>query len=464
MKNEKDKKPNIVFLLADQLRAMSLPLYGGTQIVTPNIDRLASEGMTFDNSISTCPVCTPYRSMLLTGRHPQSTGHIVNFVNTRHDEISIADTLKENDYQTAWIGKWHLHRGSFPAISGPDFVPEGRDRLGFDYWRGYNFHMDYFNGSVNLDDWHCENWVGYETEALNKYSFEFIDQVDKEKPFCLFVSPHQPHFTPGDFAPEKYYEKLPKDLILPENVDKNSEHYERHLSDFRHYLAMILAVDDMLGELLDYLEEKGLAENTIFIFSSDHGTQMGAHEHWAFAKKLPYEESINTPLIIRYPNVLSANSKCDELIAPVDIFPTICSLLNIASPSTIEGKDLSSALLRNETVQDSVLTMNFTASYNYLKNGAEWRGVRTKSHSYTKWLNGKIELYDIVNDSVTLNNLAGQKEFKELEKEMEQKLDELMQKRNDKLIPCEDYRDWFDEQRNVIKNVYGKLPHPEDQK
>ncbi len=136
------KKPNIVFLLVDQLRAMSLPLYGETQIKTPNIDRLASEGMTFDNSISTCPVCTPYRSMLLTSRHPQSTGHIINFVNTRHDEISIANTLKEDGYQTAWIGKWHLHRGSFPAISGPDFVPEGRDRLGFDYWRGYNFHMD----------------------------------------------------------------------------------------------------------------------------------------------------------------------------------------------------------------------------------------------------------------------------------------------------------------------------------
>ena len=124
-----NKKPNIVFLLADQLRAMSLPLYGETQIETPNIDRLASEGMTFDNSISTCPVCSPYRSMLLTGRHPQTTGHIINFVNTRHDEISLADTLKENDYQTAWIGKWHLHRGSFPAISGRDFVPEGRDRF-----------------------------------------------------------------------------------------------------------------------------------------------------------------------------------------------------------------------------------------------------------------------------------------------------------------------------------------------
>ncbi len=273
----------------------------------------------------------------------------------------------------------------------------------------------------------------------------------------MFVSPHQPHFTSGDFAPEKYYEKLPKNLVLPKNVDENSKHYKQHLSDFRHYLAMILAVDDMLGELLDYLDKKGLAENTIFIFSSDHGTQMGAHEHWAFAKKLPYEESIHTPLIIRYPNVIPANSECDELIAPVDIFPTLCSLLNVTTPPNIEGKDLSSALLNNETIQDAVLTMNFTASHDYFQNGAEWRGVRTKTFSYTKWLNGKIELYDIVNDSLTLNNLAGNKEYQEIEEELKIKLKELMFKRNDTLIPCEEYRDWFDEHRNVVQNVYGKL-------
>ncbi len=455
------KKPNIVFLLTDQLRAMSLPMYGNPPIETPNIDRLASEGMTFTNSISTCPVCTPYRSMMLTGRHPQSTGHIMNFVNTRHEEISIADTLKDEGYQTAWVGKWHLHKGSFPAINGRDFVPEGRDRLGFDYWRGYNFHMDYFNGSVNLDDWHCENWDGYETDALNQYAVEFIEQADSDKPFCLFVSPHQPHFTPGDFAPEKYYEKLPKTLSLPANVSKDGKYYEQHLSDYRHYLAMILAVDDMLGELLDYLDEKGLADDTIFIFSADHGTQMGAHEHWAFAKKLPYEESIHTPLIVRYPNVLPAGSVCDELVAPVDIFPTLCSLLDVDAPETIEGHDLTPALLNQQIVQDAVLTMNFTASYNYIANGAEWRGVRTKTHTYTKWLDGRIELFDIVNDPQQLNNLTGKDSVRELEHTLNETLQKLMTNLGDELVPCETYRDWFDEQRNVIKNVYGTLPHQE---
>ena len=94
--------------------------------------------------------------MLLTGRHPQTTGHLINFMRTRHDEISIGDAFSHAGYRTAWVGKWHLHTGSFPQIDGPDYVPEGRDRLGFQHWRGYNFHTNYFNGSVNLDGWRYE--------------------------------------------------------------------------------------------------------------------------------------------------------------------------------------------------------------------------------------------------------------------------------------------------------------------
>jgi len=109
------KKPNIVFLFADQLRAGSLPLFGEHQIGTPNIDRLAAEGVTCTNAISPCPLCTPYRGALLTGRHPQTTGHVINFVTTRHDEIGIGDAFKRAGYRTGWVGKWHLHCGSWPA-------------------------------------------------------------------------------------------------------------------------------------------------------------------------------------------------------------------------------------------------------------------------------------------------------------------------------------------------------------
>ena len=182
-------KPNVVFVLADQLRASSLPLFGENQIDTPNIDRLAEQGLSLSNMTSTCPVCTPYRAMLLTGRHPQTTGHLINSTRTRHTEISIADVFANQGYRTGYVGKWHLHTGVWPAQNVPDWVPKGRDRLGFQFWRAYNMHMVYNNGFVNSGDWNYERWNGYETEALNRYAFEFMDDCG-DQPFLLIMSPH----------------------------------------------------------------------------------------------------------------------------------------------------------------------------------------------------------------------------------------------------------------------------------
>jgi len=454
------RKPNVLFILADQLRASSLPAYGEEQIETPNLDRLAGEGVTFTNMISSCPVCTPYRSMLLTGRHPQSTGHLVNFVDTRHDEIGIGDAFAHAGYRTSWVGKWHLHTGAFPQTSGPDYVPEGRDRLGFQHWRGYNFHMDYFNGTVNLDDWKYEHWKGYETDALNRYAMEFMDDIGEE-PFCLFVSPHQPHGTGGKWAPERYFERLPAQLTLPENV--SADQREGSLEAYRNYLAMTLALDDMVGELLDYLDEKGMLENTIVVFTSDHGTQMGAQNWNPWAKKLPYEESIRVPMFVRYPGVFGEGTTCDTLTAPVDLFPTLCGLCDIPVPQAIEGYDLSDAWQGKPDAfeQEAVFTMNFTKEFNRLVDGEEWRGVRTKNVSYVEWLSGLAELYDVANDPLEMTNLVGQDAARALQSEMAKRLADLMAKHDDKLEPCTTCANWYDSQRRVIRNAHGPLPDPE---
>ncbi len=182
-------RPNILYVLADQLRAASLPLYGESQIETPAIDRLAAAGAHFTNAIASCPVCTPYRSMLLTGRHPQTTGHVINFVRTRHDEISVGDAFARAGYRTGWVGKWHLHTGSFPQVEGPDFVPEGRDRLGFQYWRGYNFHTQYFDGWVNSGDWRNETVGGLRDRRPGALRHGVHGRRRRDAPFCLFVSP-----------------------------------------------------------------------------------------------------------------------------------------------------------------------------------------------------------------------------------------------------------------------------------
>lgn len=456
-------KPNILFVLADQLRASSLPAYGAGQIRTPHIDRLAAEGVKLTNAIATCPVCTPHRSMLLTGRHPQTTGHVINFMRTRHSEIGIGDAFSADGYRTAWIGKWHLHTGSFPHTSKvADYVPEGRDRLGFEHWRGYNFHTNYFNGWVNLDDWHGERWEGYETDALNRYAFDFMDTVDDE-PFCLFISPHQPHFTPFKFAPDHCYARVPEQLVLPENVPDSIR--EESVQMYRHYLAMTLAVDDMVGDLLDYLDRTGKAENTLVVFASDHGTQVGAHGIRPWAKKMPYEESLHIPWIMRWPGVFEGGQTCDVLTAPVDVFPSFCGLCDIPVPRTVEGYDLSDAWMGvpGAFEQDAVLTMNFTAGYDYLVDGQEWRGARTKRTSYARWLSGKVELFDLVEDPLQMTNLAGLPSEEGLREQMEGKLDELMTRRRDEMVPCTSYGNWFDSYRRVVRNVYGPLSDPEDE-
>ena len=469
-------RPNIVFLLADQLRACSLPLYGAKQIATPNLDRLAGQGVTLDNVVSTCPVCTPYRSMLLTGRHPQTTGHIINFVRTRHDEISLGDAFARAGYRTGWIGKWHLHTGSFPQVGGPDWVPEGRDRLGFDWWRGYNFHAKYFNGWVNVDDWHNETWQGYETDALNRYAFEFMNGVGDE-PFCLFISPHQPHATgSSEYAPAKYYERLPERLEFPANVptpvlDGPPEGFRRHapawLWDpqemYRHYLAMTLALDDMLGDLVDYLDRTSRAEQTLLIYTSDHGTQAGAHGLGLWEKKMPYDESMLVPWVMRLAGVLEGGVRRDVLTSPVDIFPTLCALCDVPTPRTVHGYDLSDAWCGREGAfeQDAALAMNFGATYDHLVDGTEWRAVRTKSHIFTRWLDGRAELFDLAADPLQMNNLAEDPACAELRAGLDKRLKELQADVGDELVPCTHYRDWFDSQRRVIRNARGPLGDPE---
>jgi len=453
-------KPNVIFILADQLRAASLPLYGETQIQTPSIDRLASEGTTFTNCVATCPVCTPYRSMLLTGRHPQTTGHIINSTRTRHTEISIADAFASQGYRTGWVGKWHLHTGGWPAQNVPDWVPEGRDRLGFQFWRAYNMHMVYFNGYINSGDWNYETWEGYETTALNQYGFKFMEDAGDD-PFCLFLSPHQPHYTPFDFAPETHYARLPKELTLPENVAE--KWFDKSMEMYRHYLAMILTLDDMVGELLDYLDRKGKADNTIVIFTSDHGTQVGAKGIHPWEKRHPYEESLKVPFIMRFPGIMEGGTTRDTLTAPVDFFPSLCNLCGIPIPRTIEGHDLSDSW-RGEPgafEQDAVLTMNFSLLYDWFADGLEWRGVRTKNHSYAKWLNGKEELFDIENDPLEMNNLAIDSNSGILLDDMKDLLRELQITRGDELAPCTQWRSWLDNQRRVIRNAFGPLSHPE---
>ena len=461
--SEPRQSPNLVFIFADQLRASSLPLYGESQIATPNIDRLAAEGVTVENMIAGCPVCTPSRAMLLTGRHPQTTGHLMNSVRTRHSEISIGDAFARAGYRTGWIGKWHLHTGVWPALNRqpmhPDWVPAGRDRLGFDYWRAYNQHMVFFDGFVQSGDWNYTQWKGYETDGLFDFAREFMEQPD-ERPFCLFLSPHQPHSTPGEYAPQKYYDMLPETLTLPDNVPE--EWREKSLVMYRHYLAMILALDEMVGKVLDHLDAHGRAEDTLVVFASDHGTQGGSQGIAPWMKKMPYEGSIHVPMILRLPGRLPAGRCADMMMAMVDVFPTLCGLSGLKAPRSVEGMDLSLRLASDDGPRrNEALLMNFSFAYDWLETGMEWRGIRTQDATYVRWLDGRVELFDLVRDPGQTENLAGRSEEREREADHAQRLDALMAQRGDTLSDITLCKDWFDEQRRVVRNAFGPLSHPE---
>lgn len=460
---------NVVFVLADQLRAISVPQYGLENIEMPGFNRMSNEGIVFTNAISTCPLCTPYRGMLLTGRFPQTTGLLFNYICTRYSEIGLGDAFKNAGYETGYVGKWHLHRGAFPS-KDQCWIPKGRSRLGFDYWRAYNCHTVYFNGHVNKDDWDTEPWNGYETEGLLKYVYEFIDQ-NEGKPFFCFVSPHQPHQTHMTSAPDTYYRRLPTHLELPDNVPVTIK--TEIQPEYHDYMAMVLAFDEMVQNVLDYLEKQHLLENTLVVVTSDHGTQMGAHVDRAteggpaWAKRRPYEESIRVPLFIRLPNAKLSGTRNSSLVAPVDLFPTLCGLTGVPVPRSIEGHDLSDSVLGKEAAfeQQAVYLMNFSNFNTHpdwiREPGNEWRGVRTKCNTYVKWRNGNEELYDLTKDPLQLNNVIGLEQNKKIANKLRIILQNFMTCRKDDLHPYTYYSNWIDQERRIVRNANGLLSHPE---
>lgn len=342
----------------------------------------------------------------------------------------------------------------------PDWVPAGRDRLGFEYWRAYNQHMVYFDGFVQKGDWDYARWKGYETDGLFEFGREFLEEED-ERPFALFLSPHQPHYKPGGaFAPEHYYDRLPATVTLPPNVPP--EMRGASLEMYRHYLAMILAIDDMLGRVLDHLEQSGRLDDTLVVFSSDHGTQAGSQGIDPWMKKMPYEGSIHVPMVMRLPGVVPAGARAAGLVSMVDVYPTLCTLLGVGVPRSFEGMELSTVVRGVPGPRrDDVYLMNFSAAYDWLKTGMEWRGLRSATTTYVRWLDGRTELYDLAADPHQTRNLAGSAEIADLEHGLATRLDARMRRYGDALRPIDDLHDWFDEQRRVVRNAYGPLSHPE---
>ncbi len=477
-------RPNVLVIFDDQLRADACGTYGGRNITTPNIDRLARDGVVFTNALSVCPLCTPFRGMLQTGRYPTHTGLVANWVEANPNQRCIAHVFRDAGYRTGFIGKWHLAAGRLKragkhAVTPEDqerlgkgqaayqkenpeteYVPPGPARLGYEHWQAYNFHSAFKHAFYYEDTPKRLIMDGYETAAEIDMAIAFMRRQHQEgKPFLLMVAPHPPHppFKP-DAMPEGYLEQIPEQLVWPPNVP-DDHRYRKAPLPARCYYAMAKHFDDQLGRLLDFMDESGLAKSTITVLTADHGEMLGSHGREN--KMVPYREAVNIPCIVRWPARIPAGRRLDDLHTPMDHFPTLCHLAGLESPGDCDGADLSHLLLNTGTVdRDAVLMMNYVSHWDYFDSGTnwpEWRAVRTRRHTYVKWLDGREELYDNADDPYQMKDLADASEAKDTLEKLRPRLTQLLAQAHDDFPPGTAYADWYDDERNLVKTGLGPV-------
>ena len=418
------RKPNILFVFADQMRAASLGCLGNSDVHTPNMDRLAKQGLLFSNCISNYPVCTPYRASLLTGRFSTTTGVVTNGIELQNSEITIAEVLKGQGYKTGYIGKWHLEKNNIP------FVPKDR-RQGFDYWAVRNTGGPHWDSFYCMDTEDPAPMPGYVPDAATKLAVEFIEK-NSAKPFCLYLSWGAPH--PAYDPPKKYADMYdPAKLKQRPNVTGDA-----FRSTLGQYYGAITALDDDIGELMAALDKAGVAEDTIICFTSDHGDMMGSQGK--IGKNVPWEESINVPFILRYPRKVKAGGKTDLLLSSVDIMPTLLGLCKAPIPKGVQGLNLSSNILGKGTPKpESVLLQRVIAGRDPSLPVVEWRGVRTARYTYARGKDKAWLLYDNLNDPYQMKNLAGKAEAKAVQTKLDSQLQTWLKKIGDDFAPSKEW-------------------------
>lgn len=435
-------KPNVIFVFADQWRAQDVGYAGNSQVITPTIDKFARESVVFTNAVSGCSVCCPYRASLLTGQYPLSHGVFYNDKALNPDATTIAKVYKQAGYQTGYIGKWHLngHNSDEETFEARlKFIPKER-RQGFDFWQVLECTHDYNNSFYYKDSPEKLKWEGYDAIAQTKSAINFISEKSKvDKPFLLMLSwgpPHAPYHT----APEKYRKMFQSENInLRPNVP--DELREKARKDIAGYYAHIAALDDCMKELLAAVKENGIEENTIFVFTSDHGDML--YSHGEAKKQKPWDESLLVPFLLRYPEKLGKTQKTIETpINTPDILPTLLGLSGIEIPETVEGSDYSKILTGKKRPDiESVLIQCAVPfhQWNYENGGREYRGVRTERYTYVRDLNGPWLLYDNLQDPYQMNNLLGSDETIFIQSDLENQLAELLEKTNDQFLPAVEY-------------------------
>lgn len=436
-------RPNIVFIMSDDHAAHAMSCYGSRINQTPHLDRIADEGMRFDNCFCTNAICTPSRATILTGTY----NHInrVTTLDTPMDNRlqTFPKLLQGGGYQTAVFGKWHLGTGA-------DHCPTGFDDWAVIPGQGRYHNPEFiFKGSGGGVK---RTVPGYVTDLITDMCLDWLENREHDRPFCLLChhkAPHRPWYPDEKHADMYLHEEIPEPETLHDdygnrssaasaaemrvgrhmkNVDLKSEipqelpeheirkwAYQRYIKD---YLRVVAGIDDNVGRLLDYLDEKGLAENTIVIYTSDQGFFLG--DHGWYDKRFMYEESLRMPLIMRYPPEICPGSVNLDMVLNLDFAPLFLDYASVPVPEEFQGRSFRQ-LLQGHTPQDWRQSMY----YRYWMHKAHHNvyahyGIRTKSHKLIYYYSDALgqpgainetydpewELFDLDRDPHELNNVV----------------------------------------------------------
>jgi len=441
------------------------------QAHTPNIDKLASEGVSFSNAVSGHPICAPYRASLFTGKYTTSTGMVINELRMNPNHVCFGHVLQQGGYETAYIGKWHLWSNS-PEHQKEEnqYVPPGPYRLGFDgYWAAYNFWHEYYHAFYYEEERKRVVIDGYEPNAQTTLAIRWLaEQRNRSKPFALFLSygtPHDPwrwDNVPEEFALMFRYIKFP----LPPNYEDGSAEYwhprmtrkwwlenvKPNLSCWQQiYYAMVANLDWNLGRLLYALDDLGLREDTILVFTSDHGEMFGAHGR--IAKNIFYEEACRVPFLIRWPDHAPAGYVSDACLNTPDIMPTLLSMMGLPIPEEVEGMDLSHCALGQPGPEPKAAFMQGMGHTYLWIDGFEWRALRDKQYTYAIIrVDGSEYLFDHQADPYQVRNLASDPAYTNVIQRFRKLLKKRMQEIGDTFERCSWYRDRWTENR-IIKRT-----------
>ncbi len=420
------KRPNIIFYFSDQQRADTLGCYGQKLDVTPNLDRLASVGTRFEYAFTPQPVCGPTRAVLQSGKYATEINCHTNGLPLPSDINTIAKYLNKEGYETAYVGKWHLATDK-PNNEIYDTLPVPVQKRGGykDYWYASDvleFTSHGYNGHVFDTENNQVDFIGYRADAINNFAIDYLHKKTSDKPFFMFISQIEPHhqndrnrYEGPDGSKEKF-----KNYEVPADLEGTEGDWRENYPD---YLGCCHSLDQNVGKLIDTLKSIGEYENTIIIYTSDHGSHFRTRNKEY--KRSCHDSSLRVPLIISG-GMFTGGNVCDELVSLIDLPTTILDIAGIEKPNDYRGNSLKKLVTGEFSEwQDFV--------FSQISESQMGRSIRTKKWKYSieadkdSWQkDAKIYkeafLYDLENDKAERNNLVENPDYQAIRAELYKKI------------------------------------------